>query len=612
MRALILTVVLAVGSVWSNPCHGMDCSVLEKEFKPGSRGGANPDEPRVKQAQQIWDRVQGVVESLTQRRTQVRFLSAGPSPEIAVHGPGAWTCPGGPPTVYVTHALVELALAGSQPKPEYLAFVFGHELGHRVQDVTEDGASFTGVAARTGLSDRQQSEIEATADARAAFFATGSGHSLQRLSANGGSGGTGGPDEVIVDILRAHNKVSKGAADIRAEKLRHAFATFPGWDGLYTTGVALALLGGKQAEAERLLAWAVDRMRADLVPAPELLLIEAQVILLGISSKARALSAKWSPLGPLDLTCAPVLANRTAFAPPEGRSGGLMAGGESLEETEANARKALKLLEEARDLGASPGLVEAAIACARFYLADAAVASDAQQRAGAAFGKSNPQVAATLRSNAAAIRYLQASLRLFPGLEGLGERTKMKAALAPGPADVGLFRAHPALAREFGSGSPSPLLAPPSCRQKSAWTLASFVKLPDDAGKCHTDQSLVWSAPDPASRVASGTTLGVTACRGKPGTPVHISIRLAGDTSKAIGDVRRDLVQFDGQSLPPHARSVADWACICPTLIAGPVSEGGLVSWTGVCRTGGVGSEAFETLVLASTDGVVQRAVMVE
>ncbi len=110
------------------------CGTLEGAPRLGA------DDPGAAFVLKVWRDVAPPVEALTGRETALVVLG----PEARHKGrplpPAAHICPGAPPTVYVPHTLVaKVTGEGAVYGDDFLAFVLGHELGHRVNDFSADG-----------------------------------------------------------------------------------------------------------------------------------------------------------------------------------------------------------------------------------------------------------------------------------------------------------------------------------------------------------------------------------------------------------------------------------------------------------------------------------------
>jgi hypothetical protein len=553
----------------------------------GDAAGSKDCDEKVKRAIAIWESLNSRVAALTGMNTSATFLSA----DAKTKGggpfePSAVICPGSPPIVYVPHSVLDAA-----PSDDFLAFVLGHELGHRLDDFDSGGNELKGAA-----DDVAGNAREARADARAAYFASVAGaYSVARL----GSGTPVlRPEDVVERFLKTHFEYSSARQrETRKASLRAALDAFPAWEGLYQAGMQAALAGAYGA-AERLLDWAEERMSQAKVPMPEAYLAHAQVLLLEVARDAKSLTS-WSPLGQLDLVCRPVFASHTAYGPEGGLQSGLMGPEDDRREAaKAKVRRAQALLDTAKQLRAAPGLVAATRVCTAFYLGEKDSAQTAQAEAEKALLPGAPrEVADAIAANGALVRYLVFS----DGKKGPIDPKGLGSVAAK-------FEAHPALAARLSGHGPKPK---PASKANAAadgstpFQLPVPASMPAGIGVCPAGYSLDWSMPDPAIVQQSGTTYGVTACRKGPADPKLVRVNLAPATSPALDAVDLDLVTYDVGSLPTATRTVADWQQACGGLERGPTSDGGLVAWTGACGARG----APDLLLMATGNGSVRQVV---
>ncbi len=302
--------------------------------------------------QAVFDRVEAPVRAMTGRTTRLAVLAA------ARFGPTARICPGAPPTVYVTHALVDRVAGGHYPKA-LLAFVFGHELGHRIDDLTVEGALIPRKGSR-----------EALADLRAAFFMTTAGFSARSLASR----------DVVDAFLRIEGRVSARARSKRRGALLKALAGFDGWEARYQTAIMLSF-GLDESRGVRMLDALDKEARVGRVPLPELTVARALMRIKSAASAAPWLAPARLPLDASRLRCRPLFPAHTTLS-DEPRKVGVRA------PTPARVAAATRALKEARSLlkeaarrGGDPFVIAAASACAAFYLGDSGEARVAQAAA---------------------------------------------------------------------------------------------------------------------------------------------------------------------------------------------------------------------------------------
>ncbi|MBA2663294.1 MAG: hypothetical protein H0U74_13485 [Bradymonadaceae bacterium] len=379
--------------------------------------------------------------------------------------PMAHTCPGSPPTIYVTYTLAEKVF-GERSYPEsFMAFVLGHELGHRLSHLTEDGESFAVLESNDAR--------EALADRRAAFLTTLAGYSTRDLAA-----------QDVVDVFLANevfvqqSDSSTAHRNQRREELVSALNKFSQFEHAYQ--LALTLSSTPLAEAE-LVARIIEGLDAAL-DAEQIALVEVKLVHSIVLMKIAAAHAPWMdnlgsaiPSAAL-LRCQALLPGQTMLADETIDGAATMGAGETVAQARQRAltylKKADRLLDDATALGASPLQVLPIRACAAFYSAEPAKALDHIDRArqgAASHGGLSKTVLETLEFNWALIA-LQLYMHEHPRPSEVSEVETWQRSLAK-HADV--LRVG-ALA-EFVADLLSPPTAPPS---KQAPPRAALAALP--------------------------------------------------------------------------------------------------------------------------------------
>ena len=334
--------------------HAPQAQANCKEFMGAER--ADIKGPKVREVVRVWQRVHGPFEALSGRTTALAVLSKEAShagedgAPVAPFKPTAHICPGAPPTVFVTWPMVELVFdeGAARGYPEaFLAFVLGHELGHRVNDLDTEGSLL-------GSSDRASQGtgygIEEMADKRAAFLAATAGYSMRGLA----------KEEVVATFLTTEIGLRSWRVENRQMMLMGTLRTFDAYEHLYELGVAMTMSGEREL-ALRLLARADELIAGESVPLPEIKALRAIALM-----NAAAAHAPWrDPIAALptpELRCAPVFPTHTALW--EEPSAGALRGGPDLEGAQelARARLALaaRLLDQAEPLGVAPLILHSA------------------------------------------------------------------------------------------------------------------------------------------------------------------------------------------------------------------------------------------------------------
>jgi hypothetical protein len=554
------------------------------------------DEPVAKKVLAVWRKVAPPVEALTGRETALVVLA----PEATHAGkpfpPAAYICPGAPPTVYVPATLTE-KVYGATPayNEDFMAFVLGHELGHRVNDFTADGCQL-GAFDRPGRGVKE----EQLADFRGAFFAAIGGYSTRTLAKK----------QTVNGFLEAEFKVRERVRDERQASLLSALERFDAYEGLYATSLALTF-GGEPASAVRLLGWADELVEGDGVPLPELKVMRALALISQAAPDAPWLESMRGTGHDLsDLRCRAIFASHTPLA--EEAVGGKVRG----DDETLRAKKALvlakKLLERASELGADALVTESGRACAALYLGDVEDARRFQSRASKRLPKSVPGlVRAALLANESLINF-GAFLEQDPP-PSPGDVAQAKAWVGRMTAVRGGFVGHPELdlAVKLLESYPTPARyrAPPKTLQCKAQrgakaTLVRAAPFSGKVGTCPAGSTVDWTLPSAEALARSGTSVGVTACLASDGSRT-VRVQLAGALEPPYED--KDLVTKAHREVPSAIARLDDWVCGCDAVEPMGVSDRGETLYQAACEAFGF---PFGVLFVTPS-GEVTRAVEV-
>ena len=566
------------------------------------------DDPRVKAILAVWSRVERPFAALTGRETALSVMAeAGRIGEGATakpFAPTAFICPGAPPTVYVPYSLVDLIYGQKKYPDEFLAFVLGHELGHRANDFSPTGCQLAAFQ-RPG----QGKNEEDLADKRSAFFTAIAGYSTRKLA----------KQDIVGAFLAAEFGVRRFDLIKRKDSLLDALGSFDALESLYQTSVALAM-SGETSAAARLLGWAEELIRGKGVPLPELLVARALVLMMEAAPNAPWLAQAKLPVDATHLRCAPIFAAHTALWEEPEAGAATRGASDEQEAAKRNLLLARRLLQEAEEMGAGKLTTTAGQACVAFYLGEAEVADRYQDQAMALVPKTAPKpVRDAIRANQALVDFLRVlAVETTPSLTNTKALTKWGKQL--GSKKRG-FAAHPQLAALVDALSklpkrvvPASVATAPRCQSKTPPT-PSPVVLPEAAapdralGACPAGWKLAHTLPSLEVAKRTGSPTGVTTCLpadGRAGVR-WVSVDLPGATSPPLEPlrVRMRLVEGAAITLP----SIDAFACACGDgMQSMGVSDLGARAFMVACEPYGVGLG----VLFAAADGMVQRMVVID
>jgi len=558
-----------------------------------------PNDPHAQKVVAVWRRIAPPVEALTGRQTALSVLAPD---ALMANGqpfpPSAYICPGAPPTVYVPHSLVERVYGeGAAYTEDFLGFVLGHELGHRINDFTPDGCQL-GAFERPGRGVQE----EQLADFRGAFFAAIGGFSTRGLAR----------DRTVSAFLAEEFKVREHVQQERHGALLSALEHFDAYEGLYSTGVALTF-AGEHAPALRLLAWADELVEGRGVPLPELKVVRALALMMSAAEHAPWQEAvEGLTVGLSHLRCQAIFPSHTALH-EEPAVGRLRGPGEDRDRARRALELARRLLERASELGADRLITESGRACLAFYLGEHGEARRWQARAARRVSARSPaSVRAAVAANEALLAFGSfVSEHPPPPPAEAAAATAWATRLVAG-RDA--YRPHPELhgAVELLASYPTPV------RQRRAAaalltcgggppkvSLPEVTFTPAGVGQCPASWAVAWSVPSPATVERSGTGMGITACE-RPDGVRAVHVKLAGALDPPLPATDASVITHD--ALPAGLRTLDAWACGCDAVQLQGTTDTGERTFMAACPDLAV---PLGVLFVGADDGV-RRMVVVD
>ncbi|MFO0750061.1 MAG: hypothetical protein U1F43_30985 [Myxococcota bacterium] len=333
---------------------------------------APADDAAAARATEVWRGVARVTTALTGLGAELRVLAPGArAGDGQPFPPNAVTCAEKTGVViYLTDTLIDLVFSDQRYPVDFLAFVLGHELGHRMNDLDAAGKPLDKPRGATSAPGQPAPDRESLADMRGAYLATAAGFSTRRLTC----------EDCLNHYLNAEARLPPETRLARKASLTGLLGDFETWESLYDAGVALAFWGFG-AEAKRVLAWAESETKRLSVPVPELQVLHALVLMMGAAENAPWLSGtKVPPEAVAHLRCTPIYpAHSTLW---EDIAPGQAARGDG--DTEAARQdllQARRLLKTAEELGAGELITASAGACVSTYLGQTREAEKDLERA---------------------------------------------------------------------------------------------------------------------------------------------------------------------------------------------------------------------------------------
>ncbi len=583
----------------------LTCKTVTQSEAPGYCGilaqAPRADAAAAQKVLAIWKRLESPFHSLTGRESTLVVLGSeariGEGASATPIPPAAYICPGAPPTVYVPDSLLQLIdNADSKKYPDdFLAFVIGHELGHRMNDLTPDGCELAAFQ-RPGKGVNE----EELADARSAFFITSAGFSATKIARA----------DLVSRFLEAEYKLGRADSKGRHDSLLGALRRFDGYEALYQAGLTLALSGGMQ-DADRVLTFADELVKSQGVLLPELRVARA-IVRINRVSKEPMIGAPWSRDLKLSLQnrrCSVLHPGHSSlWEEPDNRQTGAGPGPEVDPDTRNRAllRESLALLDEAESLGATPFTVASVRTCALLYLADASGAAAAQARAESlAPSHVSPEVTKLLASNRSLVALLQfARANPIPDDPAAQKEWFAKLDAVLGDYSSATPASHLGThveTEDLAFGGPPRVARPASCaetKREPALQGRLFPAPPDKLrdGSCPTGASLVqtMSAADRSS---------FTVCRGDTrAAATLVALRLV--ATQASADSSDDQIAMRAMRPPPALREIETWGCMCAWVERQGVSDRGQIVYRGRCPALGLGR-----VMLVAFDGHVEEVV---
>ena len=560
-------------------CRGLDKAANALEVDTSSA--------TISEFRSIWRKVYAPYFALTGREATLRLV-----PGDAMKGTPAMTCPGPTPTVYFSKDVIDETLEQNKYNPNFLAFIAGHELAHRLNDYSCEGAS-------TSFGGNSR---EALADLRGAFFTTVAGFSTRDLA----------EDKTVDRFLEVEAKVRGEARKERREALKEALANYGLYEGIYQTGLTMSLSHAEElASAARVVGWADELMTIEAVPVPEFKLLRALILM-----RSAIPNAPWNDgIGELTrsasaLRCSPVMGTHTALQADIEPGGTLMGSrGKGIDErirAVKNLELALEWADSAeKDFGANPLIASNLRGCIQFYLGEPGEALDEYEDAMKA-AKTMTELPKVVKDALAANR------ALFEVAKYVGENKWPSDAskLAPWRTAFGKFTAELPVDRSLEHVIAEAMGKNPKASQATASKAdASAAAILADAGLLETDPTNdLGTCPEgteregmvPAKKSAdkSGTNYGVTFCRPKADGRVSMisRVRLSESLEPEYEQVQLDVLLVT----PPTDATVKNLLARCPTLERRALSPDGAQVYAGSC-------DGEDDVVVYTHDEKVQR-----
>jgi hypothetical protein len=555
---------------------------------------ADIKDAHVQRAIKVWERISAPFQAMTGRTTGLVVLAreAGQDKngQIQPYPPTGHICPGAPPVVYVTWPLIELLYDKKTYPESFLAFVLGHELGHRFNDLDASG-SLLGAEQRPGKGRHEES----LADKRAAFFATLAGYPMTPLARQ----------DIVATFLSSEIGLRRGAVDERKAALMAALSSFDAYESLYQTALLLNYSAEGDA-AERLLERADELIAADGVPLPELKALRAIHLIQRAAPFAPWHKGLTARIDVDALRCDPVFPAHTALK-EEPTDGALRAAGDE-EAQRARAierlKLAKKLLDQAEEYGVAPIILHSARTCAAFYEGDSKTAAAEAEYTRELLTSDTPQAVRDAIAANDAVRALGEALvaspppgQSDPAAKSWGKKMSKLVGDKRYKASAGAQRTLKMLATYPKPPAPSlTSSAQPACKGKQDPAQPAAMSMPPTPDKlalgvCPAGWVLLHTIPGQDKAREAGTSLGVTTCAPAEQTangPRHrlVFIELPGAMSPELEAMR---LKIFVQDIPtPQRRPLADWSCGCGLMQQQGVSDTGETIYLSSCLTRGL------------------------
>lgn len=588
----------------------MDCDA----FSTAPR--AKRDDAKVKRAVAVWNKLQAPFAALTGRSTSLAILARGAgeadeeSGEQVAFKPTAHICPGAPPTVYVTWPMLELVYGEAPAYPEsFLAFALGHELGHRINDLDQEG-SLLGDAQRANYGTGYGTEE--MADKRAAFFAASAGFSMHPLAAQ----------KTVSTFLTQEHELRPWRVEMREQMLLGTLSSFDAYESLYQLAIA-ASLAGDDALGSRLLERADELIEGEGVPLPEIKALRA-ISLIESAAPHAPWRASLSHVPLPELRCQAFFPSHSALQKPPAR--GELRGDaqdEALEEAKRRLQLADKLLTQAETYHVAPLTLQSARACLALYRGEVAAAKEHLRATGELLGKKSPATLLSARRANEALAALILFVAEHPAplpsdakkaatwassLKKLVKKVKrdndeVSDALA-------ILTKYPKLPAAERSATPTPL---PACSisPAPAHPLATLPELPKEAklGTCPEGWRLLHTLPGQSK---DAQQMGVTTCAPKEAPASGPRVRLVHvhlpSTTAPPQDEIDQIYLFQDAISSEDMPTPQELTCGCNMLKAQGISDMGERAELLVCPS----RQVRQALLVSDAAGHLVRLVRIE
>ncbi len=599
---LFVAAIVAMPSAASARCKNAAPTAVCRTLESAPR--ADPKHKHTQAVIEVYKRLNDPFAALSGRDTGLVVLAEsarmGQGKAARPIPPAAYICPGAPPAIYVPWTLVELVLDKRKYPIDFLAFVIGHELGHRANDFDLDGCQLAAFQ-RPGKGVHE----EELADKRSAFFTAVAGYSTRAVAHK----------QIVSDFLAREYNVRKFTRDKRHKALMSSLQHMDALENLYQVAL-ISAFSGDLAAADRLLAWSDELVRHRGVPLPELVLVRAMVLMLRAAPNAPWLGKAKLPSDASHLRCAPIFPAHSAMHEEPEAGAGVRAAISDRDAALKALKKAARLLDRADDLGAPKLAVVAARGCLAFYLGKPSAArqhnAEARKLAAKRGAKAQTDVYATLASNDALFAFQADVLkRRAPAAKGKKRKkwaralAKRKRTFKANRVVVELVKAFVALPKRVPAKEP----ARPKCRKKTPLVRIKNVALTakPDLGACPVGWTLAHTVPPLAAARNSGTRVGVTTCTNAKQPGVRwVRVKLPALTSPPSQAVEVAMRVYDGRKV--KLPNLAALACGCDELAGQGTSDRGQRAWMAACDKLGFGvGVAFtrrdgQTATLATLD----------
>ena len=588
LTLLMPTSLLAQTTPW--------CRAMEEAPK------ADLNDPAVKQAVDIWRKVNAPFESVTGRKTALAVLDRRALWNSQPFSTSAYLCSGAPAVVYVPYPLLDAILVERRYPEDLLAFVLAHELGHRFNDLDRTGQTTLQAFDRPGRGVND----EELADKRAAFYIAAAGYSTRKLAFQ----------ETVSFFLKSEFNYRPSDLRKRSAQLLNVLDTFDAYETVYQTALTLAF-AEKRDTALRLLAWGDELVQGEGVALTEMKLARAQILMMEAAPYAPWITKAKLPVDVSNLRCLPMYPAHTALW-EEPRHYSIARSLSRPEEARKLLIEAMWLLERADILGADPFVTASSKACVAFYLGDAPNAHrytrDARERLDASTPAS---VRTALDANTALVAFLgYLNAHPFPDAPGMAPRwvkaaNKERKTLGKNELVMGLLDLLATPASNLANNDESKRSPAKKTTDLKRGDIALFElprHIPLALGGCPAGWETLFNTPVMGSDLAGATDMGLTACRPLSGDMAHTLLKIRLPETTQPQQPRVDIRLLQVEFLPDHLTRGSAWIDGCTQMKKSGVALSGETVYAGSCPEFGL---PFG-IITVSSDGRVMRAVRIE